>query len=297
MERLQAALGAFRVQVTSNVRDSLHQLCAEAPAVLIVDPLSSGGGSEVLALKHARGRDQELPLLLVVDDEHTAAVLEGLRGLDLGLWDVIERGASDAEYQMRVARLEGEGRVRREMRALRHRASHDDRTDLLRVEAFEGRLLEHFSAAQRHGLDLALVLIDLDRFGAINKEHDHTIGDLVIAHVGEVVRRNLRTEDVAGRLGGDEFAVVLPYTRRADAARVVERLREEIKRISGRPAGASQDVLVSASIGFETFDGQDMKGVSELRQHAERALREAKRKGGNQVVYFRAIDGTSPISG
>jgi diguanylate cyclase (GGDEF)-like protein len=119
------------------------------------------------------------------------------------------------------------------MSELRHRASHDDRTDLLRPQAFQARLVEHFSAAQRHKLELALVLLDMDKFGAVNKRHDHTVGDLLIARVGEVIRRNLRTEDVAGRLGGDEFAVLLPYTGKINAARVVNRLRVEIAKLSG----------------------------------------------------------------
>jgi len=291
-ERLQAALGPdYRLVHSSNLRTSLERLAAEAPSVLVVDPLVLGRGGELIALKHARGRDQDLPLLVVVDGGKAGLALDALSGVELGPWDLIDRGASDAEFRMRVGRLATEGRLRREMRDLRHRASHDDRTDLLRPDAFEARLHEHFAAARRHGLDLALVLLDLDRFGTINKELDHTIGDLVIAQVGEVVRKSLRTEDVAGRLGGDEFAAVLPYTRRADAATVVERLREGIKRLSGRPVGAAQDVAVSASIGFETFDGQDLGDAMQLRQHAERALREAKRQGGDQVVYFRSLTG------
>ena len=116
--------------------------------------------------------------------------------------------SSEEEVLMRLQRLEREALHMAEVRDLRHRAWHDDRTDLLRGRAFEARLGEHFSAAQRHSFDLGLVLIDLDGFGAINKEYDHTVGDILIEQVGEVIRRTLRAEDVAGRLGGDEFASV-----------------------------------------------------------------------------------------
>ncbi|MFT5689668.1 MAG: diguanylate cyclase (GGDEF)-like protein, partial [Planctomycetota bacterium] len=153
----------------------------------------------------------------------------------------------------------------------------------------EARLVEHFSAAQRHGHDIALVLIDLDRFGLINKEHDHTIGDAIIGMVGGAIRETLRTEDVAGRLGGDEFAVLLPYTRKIDAAHVVNRLREEIKKLSGRPQGAKSHVAVSASIGFETFNGKDIESHEKLRNHAEQALRASKVAGGNCANYYRSL--------
>ena len=111
----------------------------------------------------------------------------------------------------------------------------------------------------------------------------------MIARVGQAVRNSLRAEDIAGRLGGDEFAVVLPYTRRTAAAGVVARLCDEVHKLSGPYAGASEELQISGSLGFETFDGADLPSALKLRQHAERALREAKRAGGNRVVYYREL--------
>ena len=82
------------------------------------------------------------------------------------------------------------------------------------------------------------MLIDLDRFGEVNKRFDHTVGDELIARSGSVIRMILRTEDVGARLGGDEFAIVLPYTERVDAARVVTRLAARLRALSGPPHGA-----------------------------------------------------------
>jgi GGDEF domain-containing protein len=65
---------------------------------------------------------------------------------------------------------------------------------------------------------MALVLVDLDAFGRVNKDFDHTVGDRLIERVGAAIRSALRAEDVAGRLGGDEFGAILPYTGRIDAA-------------------------------------------------------------------------------
>jgi diguanylate cyclase (GGDEF)-like protein len=94
---------------------------------------------------------------------------------------------------------------------------------------------------------------------------------------------------VAGRLGGDEFGVLLPYTRKVDAASVVQRLLDEIRGLSGPVPGHAEPLAVSASIGFETFSGRDLESVDELRAHAERALLHAKRRGGDQGIYFRGL--------
>ena len=106
------------------------------------------------------------------------------------------------------------------------------------------------------------------------------------------MREGLRTEDVAGRLGGDEFGVVLPYTGRIESAQVVARLRRRLRSFSVRRELADHDpvrVSVTASLGFETYDGADLDDVAELRAHAEEALRLAKRQGGDRAVYYRTM--------
>jgi len=275
----------FELAHSGSLRESLRLVGSFRPDLILLDPLT-GGASELEALDLARGG---IPLLLHCERGDLEAPVRAGRALTSGPFDLLFRDAPDDELELRLARLLDGVRVQREMAELRHRASHDDRTDLLRPKAFQARLAEHFSAAQRHKLELALVLLDLDKFGSVNKLHDHTVGDLVISRVGEVIRRNLRTEDVAGRLGGDEFAVLLPYTGKINAARVVARLRAEIARQTGRFEGAKDEVPVSASIGFETFDGTDLESLETLRNHAEIALRLAKRRGGDQGVYFRTI--------
>ena len=277
---------AFEVERSGSLRETVRRIGAQRPALILFEPMTRSGEEELAALDLARG---EVPLLLQCDRTDREAPQRAGRALQGGAWDLVFRDAPDEELELRLRRLLQFADLLREMGELRHSASHDDRTDLLRPKAFQARLHEHFSAAQRHKLELAFALLDLDKFGAINKRHDHTVGDLLIARVGEVIRRNLRTEDVAGRLGGDEFAVLLPYTSKISAARVVNRLRVEIARLSGKIEGAREEIPVSASIGFETYDGNDLDSVETLRRHAEQALRLAKRQGGDRGIYFRSL--------
>ena len=277
----------FELAHSSSLRATVRQIAALSPALILFEPMTQFGEEELAALDLARG---EIPLLLQCDRTDLEAPQRAARALVGGAWDLVFRDAPVEELELRVARLFEQAALLRERNSLLHLASHDDRTDLLRPKAFQARLTEHFSAAHRHKLELALVLLDLDKFGAVHKRHDHTVGDMIIAKVGEVIRRNLRTEDVAGRLGGDEFAVLLPYTGKLNAASVVSRLRAAIAKLSGRFEGAREEVPVSASIGFETYDAQgdgDLYTLETLRRNAEVALRLAKTRGGNQAIYFR----------
>ncbi|MBM3978607.1 MAG: GGDEF domain-containing protein, partial [Planctomycetes bacterium] len=106
----------------------------------------------------------------------------------------------------------------------------------------------------------------------------------------------LRIEDVAGRLGGDEFGVILPYTTRASALLVAERMRAAIAQLSRPDESGRGDVRVSASIGLECFDGRDLPSLQVLRLHAERALRAAKQEGGDRVRDYRELPEAPPKS-
>ena len=291
LERLVEPLtqAGYRPLLARHLAEGLAVLKERTPDLIVLSPLTRVGSAELEVIGRARKALGGLPLLVASESGESERVMEALRDAGPRGWDLLDRSAGSSEWQLRIDRLLEENRLQREMDELRHRAAHDDRTDLLRPSAFQERLVEHFSAAQRHRFELALVMVDLDGFGQINKLHDHMVGDLLISQVGEVVRRNLRTEDIAGRLGGDEFAVLLPYTRKQDAARVVERLRTELHKLSGRPMGARRDIRVSGSIGYETFDGTDLPNLEELRRHAERALRRAKERGGNCAVYYRML--------
>lgn len=287
-EALQPLGGSgWRLSVAGSLRESRDELAHAAPAVIVLDPLVPGGAAELEAVGARGDGAPEVPVLLVADPGDPREAVRAARS-GAGSFDVIHRGAPFEEYLLRIERLHAARVGRGEIEELRHAASHDDRTDLLRPAAFQRRLAEHFGAAQRHRLDLALALVDLDDFGSVNKAYDHTVGDLVIERVGAAIRRTLRAEDVAGRVGGDEFAVLLPYTDKLDAAHVVRRLRDEIAGLSGAMPGASA-VTVTASLGFETFDGEDLESAEALRLHAEIALREAKRLGGNRGIYYRSL--------
>lgn len=278
----------FRLLWSTTLRRTREVLASETPDVVVIDPLARGGVVELEQLDRRPG-ERAIPVLVVADPADPLPAVSASRALAHAPWDLVYRDAPLEEVLMRIERLQRQRSGLAELDEMRYQAAHDDRTQLLRPHPFQARLREHFSAAQRHRLSLALLLVDLDDFGRVNKEFDHTVGDRVIARVGGVIRDTLRAEDVGGRLGGDEFAVVLPYTKKVDAARVVNRIRDQIRGLSGSIADAPAGLSVSASLGFETYDGTDVDSVEGLRRHAEVALRQAKAAGGNRGLYYRSL--------
>src|SRR5258705_1544294 len=162
----------WAIETTADPRATRRALGAGRPDLIVLDPLAEGGSAELDELESLRGEDAPVPVLVVVDSGDARRGILAARALVRGAFDLVHRGSPPEEFALRMERLLAAGAAQIEMAELRHRALHDDRTDLLRPAAFEHRLLEHFSAAERHHLSMALVIIDLDAFGRVNKDYD-----------------------------------------------------------------------------------------------------------------------------
>ncbi|MDE0892666.1 MAG: GGDEF domain-containing protein [Planctomycetota bacterium] len=284
--------------LTNSLRETREALEANEPELIVLDPLSEGGQVEIEQIELFCLGDEGTSLLLVTTPAELDGSVEMTHRVEGAIWDLIHREAPADEYLLRIDRLLHQVAYRDEVEELRYRASYDW-TGLLRKEAFEERLEELFSAAGRHNFEIALAVIDLDRFGRVNKIFDHTVGDLVISRVGDAIRNALRTEDLAFRLGGDEFGIILPFTGAVEAAHVCVRLRDAIWSVgdlalSGALTGRSIKLPVSASIGFQVYSGGHPVTRQELRAHAEKALQAAKRSGGNRAVYHPSLNTDQP---
>ncbi len=155
--------------------------------------------------------------------------------------------------------------------------------DLLNRRAFVERLDAHMSAP--HGEDTALLLIDLDRFKAINDTYGHGVGDRLLVAVAGRLRRAVRGSDPVARLGGDEFAVLLENLRRADDAEaIVTKIVHDLQR--------SFDIdglilEIGASIGVASCSG-DADSAEQILQFADAALYQAKASGRGRHQFFDA---------
>jgi diguanylate cyclase (GGDEF)-like protein len=141
-------------------------------------------------------------------------------------------------------------------------------------------LSHHISLSQRSHTPLSVLIIDIDRFKAVNDRYGHIVGDVVLTAVAARIVNCIRTSDGVFRYGGEEFVVVLPATGAPGAELLAERVRAGIEGqvIDGVPAS----LRVTASIGVAHY----LAGESQLDflQRADDVLLAAKRDGRNRVV-------------
>jgi len=150
-----------------------------------------------------------------------------------------------------------------------------------------GRTLDlEVRRSRRYALRLSLLMLDLDGFKALNDQHGHLFGDLVLQRLGRVLRRAVREADVACRYGGEEFAVVLPETDRLGAYAVAERVRQKTGEQFDKPVGGKLiDVRLSGGISSYPEDGAD---PSALIARADEALYLAKSQGKDRISLYHA---------
>jgi diguanylate cyclase (GGDEF)-like protein len=162
----------------------------------------------------------------------------------------------------------------------------DALTGLANRRALEEILAAEISRAQRFAHQLAVVLLDLDRFKEINDSFGHAAGDVMLRAVSRLLTSLARQGDTVARWGGEEFVVVLPETDLAGAQRFAERLRRTIE------AHAVGDMKTSASCGVATMLPED--SVEELLGAADQALYRAKSNGRNRTES--AVRGPRPAA-
>jgi diguanylate cyclase (GGDEF)-like protein/PAS domain S-box-containing protein len=166
---------------------------------------------------------------------------------------------------------------------LRHQAFHDGLTGLANRALFQDRLEQALARSVRSQDEVAVVLIDLDRFKHVNDTLGHGSGDKLLRAVAQRFSEVTLPSDTLARLGGDEFALLLDGAGDSMsldiAGRLLERLREAVS-VAGR------DLVPDASIGIAVHAGGPASG-EELVRRADVAMYSAKRNGGGRCELFR----------
>lgn len=173
---------------------------------------------------------------------------------------------------------------RRLIRTLEGLAMTDPLTGLYNRRYIDEALKNMLESARRSRKPLSVILVDLDGFKAINDEHGHPRGDLVLCQTVAALRSALRQSDVLGRQGGDEF-ILLDPSDRASAARLLERAAQAVRAATG--------LSLSAGIGCWPEDGGT---PDELIAAADRRLGDSKRKSHESRTLPRVQPVEDPAS-
>lgn len=171
---------------------------------------------------------------------------------------------------------------------VQRQAITDELTRLSNVRQMHRALDREFERGQRFNTPVAIVLLDIDDFKAVNDTFGHPQGDVVLTEVAGVLRDHSRDIDEPARYGGEEMAVVLPQTGVEGAAHLAERMREAIEALRIPRLDGKGELRVTASFGVASVPASASDKGS-LVAAADGALYSAKRAGKNRVERAETV--------
>ncbi len=169
------------------------------------------------------------------------------------------------------------------LHSLQWRVGHDVLTGLPNRAFLSDLLDQALEFSRKENIPLAVCMLDLDGFKAVNDGYGHASGDLLLVEVAKRLRMIVRGEDVVARLAGDEFVLVLRYVR--DLPELRAALNRVLGAISAPYSLHGKDINVFASIGVTLFP-YDNEDAETLLRHADQAMYVAKQRGRNRFHLF-----------
>ena len=238
--------------------------------------LNERGESEQVSQLLAECDRADIPLLLLGSPADLAA-LDGHSYGD-GVFDCLPLPVDASVVSARVETFE---RVKRKLDQLRSQAIIDELTNSYNRRYLDEQMTVRLGEARRYEIPFSFILFDLDHFKSINDTHGHQFGDLVLRQAAELVRGQIRKEDVLSRYGGEEFAIISPHTDRNGATILAERVRnamaDKVFENSGRR------VPVTISLGVASYPRDEIETAEALIACADKRLYAAKGAGRNRT--------------
>ncbi|MBO1079589.1 PleD family two-component system response regulator [Roseomonas haemaphysalidis] len=238
--------------------------------------MDDGGGLRFASRLRAQAPTRDLPVLLIADADQKAQIL---RGFDLGANDHVLRPVDPNELRARARNQIRRKRYQERLQAELNRSLEMAVTDGLTGLRNRRYITRHLEGLLRAG-SVALLMLDVDRFKAVNDTFGHASGDIVLKEVAARMRQHLRAVDVVARFGGEEFVVSMANASEDEAMQVAERLRLSLLE---QPVMLSADRMLSitASIGVALSRPADT--LDDLTSAADAALYRAKANGRNRA--------------
>ncbi|MGG7048287.1 MULTISPECIES: diguanylate cyclase [unclassified Campylobacter] len=187
--------------------------------------------------------------------------------------EMSSKQATISELQERINSLEQE----------LEEAKIESREDFLTKTATKRALMEELrrieEAYRRYGTDYSVCFLDIDFFKKINDTYGHDAGDVILATVAMIFKKNIRKIDFIGRYGGEEFIVILPITSQSEAIVFAEKIRQTIESFKFIYKNERIKVTISAGVATRSLSLSDMSTI----ENADKMLYHSKQNGRNQV--------------
>lgn len=288
--RLEQLLKKWGHRVTSVSRGdvALEILGPSGPPHLaIVDWMMPGlDGIELCRALRARKSDTYTYVILITarDDPESKIV-----GLEAGADDFLAKPIAPDELRVRLRAgqriVELQERLIGAREQQRRRADRDGLTGVLSRRRALDMLAAGLERCSATGLELCVVLFDVDGFRSVNQAHRNDVADRALRTLALRMRHQLRRTDCLGRFGGDEFLAVLPDTRRREGLEIAQRICDAVADGPIDCDGVSLRLTLSAGIAScHPQPGHPATDVERLVKAADAALSRARLSGGNRLV-------------
>ena len=269
----------FRITRVKTLGEGLTLLSRERfDAVLLDLSLPDAFGLPTVRQVHATSPTIPVVVLSGASDQSLA-----LQAVQQGAQDYLVKGQGHPELLARAVRYAIERK--RSEEHLTYLAQYDHLTGLVNRTLFRDRLVQAMARTKRLQQPIGLMLLDLDRFKAVNDTFGHDMGDELLKAVTERLKVCVREVDTVARMGGDEFTIILEgVLSEQNILAVATRITESI----AAPFEIKEHhISIGVSIGITIYP-QDDHSIDELLKHADTAMYRAKQQGGSAFHLHEA---------
>ena len=266
----------FDITHVTCLSEALIHLAHERFDAVLLD-LSLPDGYGLPTLRQMQAANPTIPIIVLSGVSDQALALQAVQN---GAQDYLVKGQGQPEFLARSIRYAIE-RKRAEER-LTYLAQYDQLTGLVNRTLFRDRLVQAMARSKRLQQPLGLMLLDLDRFKAVNDTMGHDVGDQLLKAVAGRLQECVREVDTVARMGGDEFTIILEgLSREQDITIVAGRITESL----AEPFHLKEhQASIGVSIGITVYPSDDHE-IDELLKHADAAMYRAKQQGGSSFQF------------
>ena len=269
----------YTLLTATNGKDAIEKVKEYKPDLILLDIIMPEmDGYETLAEIKKCEEINNIPVIFITGLDTNEAEEKGLA---LKAVDYITKPFSSMIVKLRVY---NHIQIINQMRTIERMSMVDQLTNLPNRRCFDDRMNMEWKKAIREKSQISILIIDIDKFKAVNDTYGHQHGDVVLQKVANILTESLkRPGDLASRWGGEEFIVLLPNTNTDAAVNIAEKIRINIENTE-IPYKTNLTMHVTASIGVNSQIPEQDSSTHIFISNADKVLYTAKDSGRNRVI-------------
>lgn len=242
-------------------------------------------GIKFLTLISNTPKKKDMPIIMLTSVDK---IEDKVKALEAGAQDYITKPIDPRELVARI-KVHLKLKIMQDKfveinKILEHLSRSDPLTGIYNRRFTLENLETEFERAKRYSLKFSIILMDIDNFKEVNDKFGHIKGDNILKALAQILKDELRRQDILGRYGGDEFLIILPETDGVGAGMVGERCR---KALYNGITFLNEKYSLTVSMGVASYPNPRIITVEDMIRLADTAMYEAKARGKNKVVIAK----------